>query len=75
MEPGNESCKGSSTRDLVKESIGYAYSYDGFNFTKYENNPVIDRLDITHDPHVNALAEVHFIVELPYIYTFATERW
>ncbi|GAH00661.1 unnamed protein product, partial [marine sediment metagenome] len=72
MEPGNSKCR---TRDLVKESIGYAYSYDGFNFTKYENNPVIDRLDITHDPHVNALAEVHFIVELPYIYTFATERW
>ncbi|MFC1738251.1 fibronectin type III domain-containing protein, partial [Planctomycetota bacterium] len=76
MEPGNEDCDApGNTREYVKESIGYAYSYDGINFTKYEENPVIDRMDIEHDPHVSALAEVHFQIEMPYIYTVSTERW
>ena len=76
MEPGNEDCDTpGNTRANVKESIGYAYSYDGINFIKYQENPVIDRQDIKHHPKVGALAEVHFEIEMPYIYIVSTQRW
>ncbi len=63
------------SRANVKESIGYAYSYDGIHFTKYQDNPVIHRLDVRDDHRVSALAEVHFQIDLPFIYIVATERW
>ena len=68
---GNDpvSCTG---RANVVESIGYAYSSDGFNFTKFSENPVIPRSNIDN---VNALAEVHTLVEHPYIYLVSTVRW
>ncbi|GAI02342.1 unnamed protein product, partial [marine sediment metagenome] len=76
LEPGNEDCDApGNTRKYVKESIGYAYSYDGINFIKYEGNPVINRLDVRDDHRVSALAEVHFEIDMPYIYIVATERW
>jgi len=76
LEAGNEDCNApGNTRKYVKESIGYAYSYDGINFVKYEGNPVIDRLDVRDDHRVSALAEVHFEIDMPYIYIVATERW
>ena len=69
--PGNDpvSCTG---RVNVKESIGYAYSSDGFNFTKFSENPVIPRTNISN---VNALAEIHYVIEYPYIYLVSTVRW
>lgn len=76
LEPGNEDCDApGNTRKYVKESIGYAYSYDGINFIKFQDNPVINRLDVRDDHRVSALAEVHFEIDLPHIYIVATERW
>jgi len=53
------------------EDIGYAYSFDGFQWFKYGKNPVA-----THSasPNTAAFAEVHAIIELPYIYTYHTMR-
>ena len=58
-------------RLCVKESIGYAYSEDGFNFTKYSENPVIRRESI---PDAGALAEVHHLIRYPNIYVVFTYR-
>ena len=71
LEPGNDpvSC---ATRSQVKESIGYAYSSDGFTFTKFAGNPAIPRANILN---ANAFAEVHTIIEEPYIYLVSTVRW
>ena len=38
------------------ETIGYAFSFDGFNFTKSLNNPVVRR---EATPGVSAMAESH----------------
>lgn len=54
------------------ESIGYAYSFDGFKFTKYGRNPVAKR---QANPNAAAFAEVHAIVEPPFIYLYHTLRY
>jgi len=53
------------------ESIGYAYSFDGFDWYKYGRNPVAERQS---NPNAAAFAEVHAIFELPYIYLYHTIR-
>ena len=53
------------------ESIGYAYSFNGFDWNKYGNNPVISRKT---NPNVAAMAEVHTIIEKPFIYLYYTLR-
>jgi len=53
------------------ESIGYAYSFDGFEWYKYGNNPVARRQS---NPNAAAFAEVHAVIELPYIYLYHTIR-
>ncbi|MFC1738868.1 hypothetical protein ACFL1G_07470 [Planctomycetota bacterium] len=53
------------------ESIGYAYSFDGFKWTRYGKNPVANRQS---NPNVAAFAEVHAIIEMPYIYLYHTMR-
>ncbi len=60
------------TRILTRESIGYAYSTDGKNFTKYHNNPVAVR---EMQPDGAAFAEVHAYQEGPLIYLFHTLRY
>ncbi|KYH36506.1 MAG: hypothetical protein AYL29_013250 [Candidatus Bathyarchaeota archaeon B24] len=60
------------TKTTKLESVGYAYSFDGYNFIKYPGNPVIDRAKI---PDCSALAEVHHLIEPPYIYVFHTLRY
>ena len=53
------------------ESIGYAYSFDGLKWTKYGKNPVASR---HANPNAAAFAEVHTIVEPPFIYLYHTLR-
>lgn len=53
------------------EALGYAYSFDGFKWFKYGKNPVAVR---QANPNASAFAEVHAIIELPYIYIYHTLR-
>jgi len=59
-------------RILTRECIGYAYSFDGVNFTKYGRNPVATR---EAEPNAAAYAEVHSIIEPPFIYVYHTLRY
>jgi hypothetical protein len=59
-------------RVLTRESIGYAYSRDGFHFTKYAGNPVATR---EANPNAAALAEVDALIEPPFIYLYHTLRY
>ena len=54
------------------ESIGYAYSLDGFNWIKYGANPVVD---LSRVPDAAGLAEVHAYLEGPYVYLYHTLRY
>ncbi|GAI69384.1 unnamed protein product, partial [marine sediment metagenome] len=54
------------------ESIGYAYSLDGYNFVKYGRNPVAVR---QANPNAAAFAEVHAIIEPPFVYLYHTLRY
>ncbi|MBN2377437.1 MAG: hypothetical protein JXD22_13630 [Sedimentisphaerales bacterium] len=53
------------------EHVGYAYSFDGYEFFKYAKNPVAVR---QVSPNTAALAEVHTIIEPPFIYLYYTLR-
>ena len=59
-------------RIATRESIGYAYSTDGINFVKYRRNPVAAR---HAEPNASAYAEVHAIIEPPFIYLYHTLRY
>jgi hypothetical protein len=61
---------GTKTRKL--ESIGYAYSFDGYNWTKYPGNPVIP---LSRIPDASGFAEVKHLIEPPFIYIFHTLRY
>ncbi len=58
-------------RRQTRESIGYAYSLDGYNWIKYGLNPVATR---EATPNIACFAEVHAIIELPFIYCYHTIR-
>lgn len=59
-------------RILSRESVGYAYSFDGRRFIKYGGNPVAAR---QADPNAAAFAEVHAIIEAPFVYLYHTLRY
>lgn len=59
-------------RIATRESIGYAYSVDGVNFMKHGRNPVAAR---EANPNASAFAEVHAIMEPPFIYLYHTLRY
>ncbi|MBI5684630.1 MAG: hypothetical protein HZC54_06090 [Verrucomicrobia bacterium] len=59
-------------RMKTRESIGYATSRDGFRFMRHAANPVAPR---ESQPNAAAFAEVHTLVESPFIYAFHTLRY
>jgi hypothetical protein len=59
-------------RLLTRESIGYAYSFDGYHFTKYGRNPVATR---EANPNAASFSEVHALFEPPFIYLYHTLRY
>jgi hypothetical protein len=59
-------------RMLTRESIGYAYSFDGYHFVKYARNPVARREAV---PNAAAFSEVHCLLEPPFIYLYHTLRY
>jgi len=54
------------------ESISYAYSFDGINFTKYGKNPIAAR---ENNPDASAFAEPHALWEPPFLYLYHTLRY
>ncbi|MEI6501329.1 MAG: hypothetical protein WCP21_09940, partial [Armatimonadota bacterium] len=60
------------TRIESRESIGYAYSLDGLHFVKHPGNPVAPR---EANPDAAAFAEVHSLVEPPFVYLYHTLRY
>ena len=54
------------------ESIGYAYSLDGYNFIKHSGNPVAPR---ENNPDASAFAEVHALFQPPFYYVYHTLRY
>ena len=60
------------TKTSKIESIGYAYSFDGFNWIKYGANPVVD---LSRVPDGSGFAEVHAYIEGPYVYIYHTLRY
>ena len=59
-------------RIATRESTGYAYSFDGFNWIKYGLNPVAP---IDANPNASAFAEIHAIWDAPFIYLYHTYRY
>ena len=59
-------------RMLKRENLGYAYSYNGFDWIKYSLNPVAS---LAANPYVACFGEVHSIIEYPYIYIYHTQRY
>lgn len=60
------------TKTPKLESIGYAYSVDGFKWIKYQANPVIP---LNRVPDASGLAEVHGYLEGAYVYLYHTLRY
>jgi len=56
----------------TRESIGYAYSFDGLHFTRYGGNPVAAW---ETNPNAAAFAEVRTLFEPPFIYAYHTLRY
>ena len=61
-----------SPRIKTRESVGYAYSYDGFNFTEYGLNPIASRYA---NPNSASFSEPRVLIEFPYIYIYHTLRY
>ncbi len=54
------------------ESVGYAYSFDGYDWIKYSGNPVVPR---ERAPDASAFGEVQSLIEPPYVYLYYTLRY
>ncbi|MBA7636843.1 MAG: hypothetical protein GH143_01170 [Calditrichaeota bacterium] len=65
-------CFYGGTKTLKLESIGYAYSFDGYNWIKYGANPIVP-LDAV--PDASGFAEVKALIEPPFIYLYHTLRY
>jgi len=60
------------TRMRTLESIGYAFSHDGYHFRKHLHNPVALH---ERNPGASAFAEVQCLFEPPLIYLYHTLRY
>lgn len=65
-------CKQHRARRNDLESIGYAFSRDGYHFTKHVDNPVASRIK---NPDASAFAEVQCLLEPPFVYLYHTLRY
>ena len=65
-------CFYGGTKTLKLESIGYAYSFDGYKWIKYGANPVVP---LSRVPDAAAFSEVHTLIEPPFIYLYHTLRY
>lgn len=65
-------CKQHPNRIRSLESIGYAFSRDGYHFVKHVDNPVALR---EKNPDASAFAEVQCLFEPPFIYLYHTHRY
>ena len=65
-------CFYGGTKTPKLESIGYAYSLDGFHWSKYRANPVVD---LTRVPDASGLAEVHGYFEGRNVFLYHTLRY
>ena len=65
-------CFYSGSRTPGIESIGYAYSFDGYDFTKYGANPVVP---LERTPDASAFAEVQALIEPPFVFLYHTLRY
>ena len=59
-------------RILTRESLGYAYSFDGIHFRKYARNPIATR---EADPNAASFSEPRVLMEMPFIYVYHTLRY
>jgi hypothetical protein len=59
-------------RIRTQESIGYAFSTDGYHFARHPQNPVAPR---EANPNAAAFAEVHAVYEPPFVYLYHTLRY
>ncbi len=59
-------------RPRTRESVGYAYSFDGFNFIEYGLNPIVTR---EANPNAASFSEPRVLIEFPYIYIYHTLRY
>lgn len=65
-------CFYGGTKTPKLESIGYVYSFDGYNFTKYSENPIISPDQVSD---ATSFAEVHSLIEPPFVYLYHTLRY
>lgn len=59
-------------RIKTRESVGYAYSFDGFNFIEYGLNPIASH---NANPNAASFSEPRVLIEFPYIYIYHTLRY
>ncbi|MDC0936391.1 hypothetical protein OAS39_08895 [Pirellulales bacterium] len=59
-------------RILTRESLGYAYSFDGIHFQRYARNPIATR---EADPNAASISEPRVWMEMPFIYVYHTLRY
>jgi hypothetical protein len=57
---------------MSRESIGYAYSFDGLHWTKYGRNPVAVR---EAEFNASAFAEVQALYKPPFVYCYHSLRF
>ncbi len=66
---GSQTCPTQAAR---LESIGYAFSFDGYNFIKHPKNPIGPR---EKNPDASSFSEVQVLFQPPFYYAYHTLRY